>query len=193
MNLKELLLKNRSYRRFYQDEEIDMTDLEDIIAHVRLSPSPANLQPLKFILINNRQTNAQLFQHLKWAGYLKDWDGPEEGERPSAYIIIMGNSQKSAHVHWDYGIALQTILLSAAEKGWGGCTIGSFDKEKVRKLLDVPKEFDLAAVVALGKPKETVVIDDVLGEDADIKYWRDKDQVHHVPKRKLADLILKQI
>jgi len=191
MKLKELLLNNRSYRRFVETEEIKMEELEDMIDNVRLSPSPANLQPLQFILVNDRDTNEKLFPHLKWAGYLKEWPGPGEGERPSAYIIILGNKEKSGFVAWDYGIALQSILLGAVEKGFGGCAVAACDKPKIGDMFEIPETLEIAAVVALGKPAEKVVIDDV--ENDDIKYWRDRDQVHHVPKRKLADLILKKI
>jgi nitroreductase len=191
MTVRELLLKNRSYRRFYQQEKIPSADLKNLIANVRISPSPANLQPLKFVLVNHRETNSHLFAYLNWAAYLKEWDGPEQGERPSAYIVFLGDKKLSGYLHWDYGIALQTILLSAVEKGLGGCAIASFNKEKVRELLRIPEYLEIGLVIALGKPKEKVVIDEV--KDGDIKYWRDKDQVHHVPKRSLDDLIYKVI
>lgn len=189
MVLKELLKKTRSYRRFFQSESIDQNELRDIIENVRYIGSPANLQPLKFILVNNREINEKIFQQLKWAAYMTDWPGPVEEEKPSAYIVILGNRSMSLHIAWDYGIALQTILLSASEKGFGGCAIASCNKEKIQEILAIPKELEIAIVVALGKPKEKVVIDNI--DKADIKYWRDEDDVHHVPKRSLDELILK--
>ena len=191
MDLKELLLKNRSYRRFYQEEKLDMPLLEDIIRNVRVTPSPANLQPLKFVLINDAAVNDKIFPSLKWAAYIKDWPGPEEGERPAAYILILGDRKKSAHIHWDYGIAMQTILLSAVDRGYGGCAIAAFDKEKVREILAIPRELEVAAVIALGKPKEKVVLEDLA--DDDITYRRDAEGVHHVPKRKVKDLIFRKV
>lgn len=191
MDFKELLSKNRSYRRFYQEESLDMAVLEDIIADVRITPSAANLQPMKFVLVNDRGCNDKIFPCTKWAGYLKDWPGPEEGERPAAYIVILGDRESSANISWDYGIAMQTILLSAVAKGYGGCAIVSFDKKKVREILSIPAELEVAAVIALGKPKEKVVVEDVV--DDNIKYWRDKEGIHHVPKRKVEDLILKKV
>lgn len=190
MNFRELLKKNRSYRRFYQEERIEMSKLRELVENTRLEPSPANLQPLKFILINDPEMNRRIFPYLKWAGYLTDWAGPEEGERPSAYIAILGNPKVSGHVAWDYGIALQTLQLSAVEKGYGGCAIGAYDKKKIRELLGIPEELELAVILALGKPKENVVIDEA--KDNGIKYWRDKNQTHHVPKRSLNDLIFKE-
>ena len=185
-----MLLINRSYRRFFQEEQISSEILTELIENIRLTPSPANLQPLKFIIINDPEMNRKLFPFLKWAAYLTNWNGPEEGERPSAYIIIMGNRNMSAHIGWDYGIALQTLQLSAVEKGFGACAIAACDKEKLRELFDIPQELEIACVLALGKPRETVVIDDA--KEGNIKYWRDENQVHHVPKRPLHDLLLKE-
>ena len=96
MKLKELLMKNRSYRRFYQEEKVDIQDLKEMISNVRLIPSAANLQPLKFILVNNEKVNREIFKNLKWAGYIEDWDGPEHGERPSSYIVVLGNKEISS-------------------------------------------------------------------------------------------------
>lgn len=189
MNLRELLLKNRSYRRFYQDEKISTETLREIVENVRFTPSAANKQPLKFVLVTDVSMNEQIFSHLKWAGYLSDWDGPEQGERPSAYMVLLGNRKTSPNIDADYGIAMQTVLLSAVEKGYGGCLIGSYDKEKVRRLLDIPEELELSVVIALGKPKEKVVVEPV--KDDDIKYRRDEHQVHHVPKRSTEELIFK--
>jgi len=191
LNFRELLLKNRSYRRFYQEEKIERRVLREMVENIRLTPSPANLQPLKFVIVDNPEMNRKIFPHLKWAAYLKDWDGPVEGERPSAYIVMLGNRNVSAYVAWDYGIALQTLQLSAVEKGYGGCAIVSGDKEKIRELLGIPVELEIGCVLALGKPREKVVIDEV--KDGNIKYWRDGQGVHHVPKRSLDELILKEV
>ncbi len=191
MNLRELLLKNRSYRRFYQEVKITGDELKSMVENVRFTPSGGNKQPLKFILVSDESMNREIFPHLRWAAYLTQWDGPKEGEQPSAYIVMLGNRKESPNIDADYGIAMQTILLSVAEKGYGGCLIGSLNKDKIRRLLDIPEELEISVIIALGKPKEKVVIDEV--KNGDIKYWRDEHQVHHVPKRTLEDLIYKQI
>lgn len=187
--LSDLILKNRSYRRFHQDVPVSLETLRELVDLARLSASARNLQPLRYILCTDRATNAAVFDTLAWAGYLKDWPGPVEGERPSAYIIVLGDKTLSQSFGVDHGIAMQSILLGAVEKGLGGCMIGSIQREKLRQILNIPERFEILNVVALGKPKETVVIDPV-GPDGDIKYWRDKDQVHHVPKRALKDIIV---
>ncbi|MCK4694502.1 MAG: nitroreductase family protein, partial [Candidatus Cloacimonetes bacterium] len=114
-------------------------------------------------------------------------DGPVESEKPSAYIILLTYS-KGTYILADVGIAAQSILLGAVEKGFGGCMFGSVKRDKLRELFHIPQEYDIPLIIALGKPREKVVIEDV---KTDIKYWRDKDGVHHVPKRKLEDLIIK--
>jgi len=187
--LHELVQKSRTVRRFYQNEPVDMDTLRGLVDLARLSPSGSNLQPLKYCLSNQPEKNARIFQHLAWAGYLKDWPGPEEGERPTAYIIILGDSTISKTFGCDHGIAAQSIMLGAAEKGLGGCLIGSVKRADLAAALNLPPQFEILLVLALGKPKEIVQVDSI-GPDGSIKYWRDGQQVHHVPKRTLEDIIL---
>ena len=186
--LKDLILKNRSYRRFYQDHKISIDDLKDLVELARLCPSGRNLQPLKYFLSVDKEINEKVFSTLAWAGYLKDWDGPEEGERPSGYIVILGDTRLTKNYFCDHGIVSQSMLLGAVEKGLGGCIFASIKREKLKELLKIEDHFDVLLVIALGKPKEQVVIEDVKNDD--IKYYRDENQIHHVPKRKLSDFII---
>lgn len=187
--LEKLVRKNRSIRRFHQYEAIQTSTLKDLINLARLSASAGNQQPLKYIISNTRETNAEIFACLVWANYLKDWPGPSEGERPSAYIIVLADTKKNKYSHFDQGIAAQSIMLGATEKGLGGCIIGSIDRKKIRTIFDIPKEYDISIILALGKPKEKVVIEEMKA-DKDHKYWRDENNVHHVPKQKLEDIII---
>ena len=187
--IKDLILKSRSYRRFHQEVVIERETLEELVDLARLSPSAANLQPLRYILACDPQQNVTIFSCLSWAGYLKDWPGPVEGERPAAYIIVLGDNEVSSSIDCDHGIAAQSIMLGAAEKGLGGCIIASVQKEKLREALDIPSRYEILLVLALGKPRESVAIEEV-EPTGDIKYWRDSDDVHHVPKRSLNELIL---
>ena len=187
--LRELFEKNRSYRRFYQDVTISLSTLRELVELARLSPSAKNLQPLKYILSADPAKNALIFPNTAWAGYLADWDGPVEGERPAAYIVILGDSVIEKSIKWDHSIVCQSMLIGAVEKGLGGCIIGTINREGLRAALSIPERYEILLVLALGKPKEKVVIDSV-GPDGNIRYWRDEDQVHHVPKRSLDDLIL---
>ena len=187
--LKDLVFKTRSYRRFHQDIAVQMDTLRELVDLARLSASGANRQPLKFVLSCDRETNAAIYPSLAWAAYLKDWAGPVEGERPSAYIVILGDTTISRAFGVDHGIAAQSIMLGATERGLGGCIIASVKHDLLRAVLDIPARYQILLVLALGAPKEGVVVDPV-GPDGDIKYWRDEAGVHHVPKRRLEELIV---
>ena len=187
--IRELIKRTRSYRRFNQNYRIELDTLREMVDVARLSAAAGNLQPLKYILSNEPVKNSRIFQHLAWAGYLRDWRGPLEGERPSAYIIVLGDKRICNSFGCDHGIACQNIMLAAVEKGLGGCMIGSVNRERLRADLNIPDNLEILLVLALGKPNETVVLEE-LGPEGDIKYWRDSDGVHHVPKRKLEDIIV---
>jgi len=187
--LERLVRRNRSYRRFHQDYPVSSETLRALVNLARLSASAANLQPLKYILSCDPATNERIFPHLRWAGYLKDWDGPADGERPAAYIIILGDTGIRESFSCDHGIAAQSILLGANARDLGGCIIASIDRVALRDTLAIPARYKLLLVLAMGKPKEQVVIED-LGPDGDIRYYRDAEGVHHVPKRSLDELIV---
>lgn len=187
--LRELIIKNRSYRRFFEEERIELTMLKEWVDLARNSAASANLQPLKYLLSCDPAKNNLIFPHLAWAGYLKDWPGPVEGERPSAYIVILGDLTIVKDFGCDHGIAAQSILLGAVEKGFGGCIIGSIQREEIRKRLNIPDQYRILLVLAIGKPREEVIIEE-LGTGGSIKYWRNEAGVHHVPKRPLEEIVL---
>jgi nitroreductase len=187
--LKDLVQRNRSYRRFDQSERIQPSILRQLIDLVRLTASGGNKQPLKYILITSEEACAKVFAHLRWAAYLKDWGGPKEGERPAAYVIVLGDTTISSDFGVDPGIAMQTLLLGAVELGYGGCMLANILRDELRVVLGILSQFEILYVIALGKPVEKVVIDR-LDENGDIKYWRDEQQTHHLPKRALSDLIV---
>jgi nitroreductase len=187
--IQDLVLKNRSYRRFDQSYAIDEVTLRALVDLARLTPSAANLQPMKYILSCTPEKNNLIYPHLKWAAYLRDWDGPQEGERPSAYVVVLGDSEIRKDFGCDHGIVSQTIMLGAAEKGLGGCMIASVQRDELRSALNIPAHLEVLLVLAIGKPVEQVVLDPI-GSDCSIKYWRDEQQIHHVPKRALDEIIL---
>ena len=189
MSLRDLVLGNRSYRRFHQDVLIDRDTLRELVDLARLSASGSNLQPLKYVLCCDPEVNARVFSHTRWAGALKNWGGPAEGERPAAYIVILGDTDIRKSFGCDHGIAAQSIMLGAAEQGLGGCMIGSIDRPKLRAVLAIPERYEILLVLALGKPSEKIVLEDV-GSDGDITYYRDERSVHHVPKRLLTDIVI---
>jgi len=188
---KKLVTQARSYRRFKENESVSLTDLRDLVELARLSPSSANLQPLCYLLSNGKETNARIFPCLAWAGYLKDWEGPEKGERPAAYIVILGDTRLKKNFGCDHGIAAQSIVLGAAEKKLGACMIGSINKGLLKEVLSIEDYFDILLVIAIGKISETVQLE-TCRDSEDVKYWRDDDDIHHVPKRPLIDLIIRE-
>ncbi|MFC1885627.1 nitroreductase family protein [Thermodesulfobacteriota bacterium] len=189
MKLEEIIRKNRSIRRFYQDQAVDLETLRKLVNLGRISASGANRQPLKYILSGNPATNAEIFSCLAWAAYLTDWKGPEEGERPAAYIIVMGDKNISDNFGCDHGIACQSILLGATEIGLSGCMLGAVNREKLTQILKIPENLKILLVLAIGQAKEEPVLEPV-GADGSIRYFRDDKGGHHVPKRDLNDIII---
>jgi nitroreductase len=192
MDLAALVQRNRSYRRFDEQYFVERNTLHDLIKLAQYCPTGNNMQPLKFWLSNTPEMNATIFQHLGWAASLKEWKGPEIGERPGAYIIILGDTHIQVNFGVDFGIAAQTILLGAVEKGLGGCMIASIQRDGLQEAIDIPDHFRILLVVALGKPVEEVVTEPI-GDDGSVRYYRDSDQVHHVPKRSLEELIVHDV
>ncbi len=191
MIVRDLILKNRSCRRFKQDLIVPKEHLRQLVDLARLSPSASNLQPLKYIISNDAQTNAKIFPTLAWAGYLVDWPGPAQGERPPAYIIILADKRIKYPVDCDHGIAAQSILLGATEMGYAGCIIGSVKRPELQAALNIPQDLEILLVLAIGRCAEKIILEKA-GKDGDIRYWRDEDGVHHVPKRSLQEIIIKE-
>jgi nitroreductase len=189
MDFEELVAVNRTYRRFDESFRIDYNVLEKLVSLARLSASGANKQPLKFLIFNSQEDCSRIFPFTAWAGYLKEWPGPEPGERPSAYIVILGDLSISDSFGVDHGIAAQSMMLGAANLGLGGCMIGSIRRDGLKSELAIPDQYEILLILALGKPVEKVVIDEI--RNGDVKYWRDENKVHHVPKRPLSELIVK--
>lgn len=191
MSLAELVEKNRSYRRFKQDVPVSRETLEELVALTTKVPSGMNAQSLRYVLSNDPEMNGKIFENLAWAGALPDWPGPSEGERPAAYIVVLNDTRIKSLAVVDSGIAMQTILLGAVERGLGGCIFGSVKKAAVAGALQLPEQYEILWVIALGVPVETVVLE-ALGDGGDTAYHRDAAGFHYVPKRPLSDLIINE-
>lgn len=165
-----------------------MATLKELVSLARQVPSTANRQPLKYVLSSSADMNARIFQTLAFAAYLKDWPGPTPEERPAAYIVMLLDTNISQSADIDVGIAAQTILLAATARGLGGCMFGAIKREQLAESLALPTHLSIALVIAIGKPVEHVVLEG-LPDDRSIKYYRDPDGTHHVPKRAVEELI----
>lgn len=186
--IKHLANTTRSYRRFRQIYPVTPELMTQWVDNARVSASAGNKQPLRYRIVTDKEQCAQIFGTLTWAAALPDWDGPEPGQRPTGYIIMATDSETFKGELWrfDAGIAAQTIMLSSTEEGFGGCIMLSFKRGELKKILSMPEDLEPVLVLALGRPIEDIrLVDAVQG---DTTYYRDEQQVHYVPKRKLEDI-----
>lgn len=189
MDFLELIKKTRSYRRFDNSKKLDDAFMTDMVDSARLAQSAANAQPLRYVTINSDEMCEKIYPCLRWAGRLKDWDGPVESERPVAYIAVYADSEAPAVAspQVDSGISMQNMCLAAMAQGVGSCMIGNCVKKDINELLGVNERYSLLYVVAFGYPVENVVLTDC---DGDVAYYRDADGNHFVPKRIHEDVLL---
>lgn len=188
--IDELVRKSRSIRKFDESYSVSYETAVEFIETVRFTPSTVNMQALRYKIITDRNECDFVFGNLGWAGLLKGKGTPAEGERPTAYIFILCDLSTVKELHYDEGIAAQTIMLSAAEKGLGGCIIGSINREKISERYGIDtKRYSIDLVCALGKPKQNTIVNDIhLGDST--AYYRDNEGNHYVPKIVAEDLII---
>lgn len=189
MKFRELLTRSRTIRRFDERVAVSEATLRELVELVCYTPSAANRQPLRFMPVTGGEMLDKVFPCLKWAGYLKEWPGPEPGERPTAALVMLCRNEDSPGAACDSGIAAQTIMLGAAEKELGGCIVAAIDRERLMASLGIPDGWTVLLVIALGKPAETVVIDQI-EPGGSVRYWRDEHSIHHVPKRRVDELLV---
>ena len=186
MSLYDLIISRRSIRQFKQ-EHVSRDILQKFINASRLAPSAANRQPLEFVVVDEERIRKEVFTCLKWAAYIAPEGNPKPGHEPVAYIVVLVNSEiREKGFEWDVGAAIENMILAALEKGIGSCWLLSVDREKLREILNIPENYKIDSVLALGCPDENPVIEDM--KDS-IKYWKDQAGQLHVPKRKLEDVI----
>lgn len=189
--LRTLLELNRTYRRFDESKRIGSDTLRSLVELTRYCASGRNAQPLKYRLVTSNEECSQVFPTLAWAGYYQDWYGPEEGERPVAYLVQCLDTRYGENCLCDDGLQLEAITLGAVTLGLGCCIIKSFNAKKISELLSLPEGMVPRYVVAIGVPAEKVYIEEMDGTPlASFKYYRDSEGGHHVPKRPLEELII---
>lgn len=186
--LRHLLKEDRSIRRFDASRRLADGTLEKLVDLTRYCASGRNLQPLRYRLVLTPDDCDRLFPLLAWAGYLPDWDGPVETERPVAYLVQCLDTELAANCLCDDGLQLQAITLGARALGIGSCILKAFDLKKVADALAIDQRYQPRYVLALGYPIEKVEIEDM--KDGNVRYYRTRDAIHHVPKRPLSTLII---
>jgi nitroreductase len=187
MPFPELVKQARSVRRFLEADPIPAEEVRRLVDVARFVPSASNGQPLRYRLVTEAAERAKVFPCLRWASALRHWVGPQEGERPTAYILIVKG--RCRHVGHDAGIAAQTIQLGATAAGYGACIMDAMDKDALQCALGLGPEKEVELVLALGRPAEKVTLEE-LAPTGNSAYWRTADQVHHVPKRRLEDVLI---
>lgn len=190
-NFRQLVIDDRTVRRFQQSRCVSSETLRHLVELTRYCHSGRNAQPLRYAVVSDSEMCDKIYPALKWAGYFKDWDGPEEGERPAAYLIQCLDTKYGQECLCDDGLQLEAISLGMRTLGLGGCIIKAFNAPLLAEILKLEERYKPRYVMAVGYPAEEVVIEDMSGEeDADFKYYRTEDGMHHVPKRLLSELII---
>ncbi|MDI9497161.1 MAG: nitroreductase family protein [Bacillota bacterium] len=190
MDFKKLVLETRSVRRFQQEPAPGREQLEAWVDLARRTPSATNRQPLRYLVVAGAEDCARLFPSLHWAGALKDWPGPAEGERPTGYVLLLRDSRLSKTREHDEGIAAYALQLAARADGYGSCMLGAIERDRIRAEFSLPEWCEIILVLAFGIQGETIVLEDAGTGVASPSYYRDADSVHHVPKRTLKDVLI---
>lgn len=183
-----MLRRNRSYRRFCESEKVPEAKIRAWIHNLRYTSSMRNAQPLKYRVVVRQEEVEAIYPLLKWAGYLPDWEGPKEGERPASFVVQLLDTTLSETARFDEGLHLSAFTLQAAEEGFACCIIAAFNAERIKELLHLGDRYKPLSIVAIGIPKEIVVVEELIGND--IKYYRTADSTHHVPKRRGEELLV---
>ncbi len=187
--IKDLVIRNRSYRKFVNTKKVTAGQLEDLVDIARLTPSSKNCQPLKYLLVTTPKDVDFVFSHLKWAWHLKHWDGPDKSQQPPAYIIMCIDKDLNDQALIDAGISAQTILLAATENNMGGCIIRTVNRYAIAKYFDLPENIEIVQVIAIGYPDQKIELTTV-SEDGSVSYFEDESGIHYVPKRNIEDIII---
>ncbi len=147
-------IRNRRSVRAYADEPVSDEILAKILEAGRVSPSANNRQPWHFIVVKD-QEKRKVLSEGKYAKFLT-----------ATPVVIVGCGDKVRSEKWrtvDTTIALENMVLQATSEGLGTCWIGSFDGESVRRLLQIPDNLEVVAMLAVGHPKGLRIRDMVIG------------------------------
>ncbi len=188
--LKELFYETRTCRTFDECRTVTYEELCDMVDCARVTPSSANIQPLSYRLVFEKEERDTLLPLTKWAGALPELELPPKGNFPTAFIVICQDTEKfgdASKFRVDVGVCALAIYMRAAEMGLAGCMIGSFDKARTKEALSLPKNTEPLLIIALGKESEERKI--VPLKEGQTKYYRENG-IHLVPKRELSDIII---
>ncbi len=135
-------IRQRKSVRSYVSTPIPEDVLVKVLEAARLAPSAANLQPWHFIIVRDKDKRVSIAKACKYGKFL--------AESP---VVIVGCGNKKTSPKWyavDTTIALEHMVLAATALALGTCWIGSFNNEDIRKILMLPDEYEIVALIALG-------------------------------------------
>ena len=186
MSLIELIKSRRSIRQFEQ-ASIPLEILVNCVEAARVAPSAANLQPIEYMLVTDKERVDYVFPLLRWAAYINPKGDPKPGQRPTAYLIVLLNEKytKKWKFH-DVGAAVENFMLAALSHGIGSCWLASVDRDSLRLRYKIPEDYTIDSVVALGYPAEDPLLET---SDETVKYRLDSDNRLHVPKRSMETIL----
>jgi nitroreductase len=139
-------IRRRKSVRAYAPARVEKEKLERILEAARLAPSAENIQPWYFIVVTDPEKRKQIAGGGRFAGFIED-----------APVLIVGCGDQRASPKWysiDVAIAMQNMVIAATSEGLGTCWIGSFDEGLVRKLLKIPENYRVVALLTVGYPRE---------------------------------------
>lgn len=187
--IKDLVLKNRSYRKYHYNKKISVAQLTELIDLARITPSSKNQQPLKYLVVTGEEDVNLVESNLKWAKFLENWDGPDRSEQPPSYIIMLTDTNLNKQADIDAGIAAQTILLGAVDKKLGGCILRSVNRQALSKHFNLASNLEIIQVIAIGYPNQKIELTSP-DETSSVRYYEGNDGTHYVPKRSIDDIII---
>lgn len=188
MTVYEAIMKRRTIRKYKQIKPANDV-LKKIINSARVCASAANMQPLKYMVVSSDEMCKRIFPCLKWAAYFKDGSGkPKEGEKPTAYVIILGDKNIKTSFDTDAGAAITNMMLTAYEEGLGSCWFASVKRQKVKEILNIDENLDVVYILSLGFPMEES--NECEMKDNDVKYFRNEDGSISVPKRSMDEVLI---
>lgn len=155
----EIINKRHSVRNF-KDKSVDNGILLSIVEAARLSPSACNAQPWRFVAVTDKSLIRDIVD--KGMGGIV----PNKWALSAPVIIVgcavlnllthrIGETVKGIHYHQiDMGIAMEHMVLLATEMGLGTCWIGWFKARKIKRMLNIPKDWKIISLLAMGYPQE---------------------------------------
>ncbi len=191
MDMMEFLRSRRTYRRFAQ-RAVPHEILTEAVDAARMASCGANRQTVRYIVVESADAVAAVQPLVHWAAYLPPEQGtPKADELPTAFIAVLQDDNLPGASDVDVGLALGNLTAAAWAHGVGSCIMGAIDRPALKELLALPEGVRLCYMVALGYPTHESHLVEM--QDGSVKYYLDADRNYCVPKRGMAEVLLKTL